>query len=340
MLTYLETFYRHRLLLISPLILALIASIALVLIQPRTYEATASLRFQPTVTDASDPTTVPATSNILPADLGAASLKELLKTRSFAARVGRQGPLAGDLVARDANGDLPSQVLRLLRGNGGSALSNPAALDDLLVTTLNQKVTAVSVGPQVVTLSFDYPDAAVAAATLKGIIDQLTLSLTEVRRSRAQAAVDFYKQRVDTQSAEVTAADSALSQYWQTHPAQRAPGATPTATQVSLQQNDDVARQRYQDMVRRYDLAQADLAQAVKANAAGFDVIDPPIVPYRAKGLMKSLLLAGFGGLFLGLLLALFGLMALTAIDTSAHRPEEIDTQLGHQVVGSIPRLR
>jgi uncharacterized protein involved in exopolysaccharide biosynthesis len=175
---------------------------------------------------------------------------------------------------------------------------------------------------------------------VRATIDQLTLSLTELRRSRAQAATDFYKQRVDTQAAEVTAADDAVSQYLQTHPAQRAPGATPNATLISLQQNDDVARQRYQDMLRRYDLAQADLAQTTKAAAAGFDIVDPPTVPYRAKGFMKSVLLAGLGGLFAGILLSLFGLMALTTTDTSAHRPQEIESQLGRQVVGSIPRMR
>jgi uncharacterized protein involved in exopolysaccharide biosynthesis len=340
MLTYLETFYRHRLLLVSPLILALIASLGLVLIQPRTYEATASLRFQPTVQDASDPTAMPALSNILPADQGTASLKELLKTRSFAAKVGRRGPLAADLVARDAGGDLASQLLHLFRGTGGSVPSNPAALDDLLVTTLNQKVTVVSVGPQVVSTSFDYPDRKVAAATVQAIIDQLALTLTDMRRSRAQAAADFYKQRVETQAAEVTAADNALSEYLQAHPAQRAPGATPTPTQLSLQQSDDVVRQRYQDMLRRYDLAQADLAQASTAGAAGFDVVDPPTVPYRAKGFTKALALAGLGGLFAGILLSLFALMALTTTDTSAHRPEEVEAHLGRQVVGSVPRLR
>src|SRR4029077_19674934 len=47
MLRYLEVFYRHRLLLIAPIIIALLASVGFAVTRPRTYEATAQLWFDP-----------------------------------------------------------------------------------------------------------------------------------------------------------------------------------------------------------------------------------------------------------------------------------------------------
>ena len=50
MLRYLEVFYRHRLLLIAPIIIALLASVGFAVTRPRTYEATAQLWFDPLTT--------------------------------------------------------------------------------------------------------------------------------------------------------------------------------------------------------------------------------------------------------------------------------------------------
>src|SRR5216683_2540489 len=148
MLRYLETFYRHRLLLISPLILALAASLGFVLIQPRTYEATANIRFEQPTSEAAN------AAYVSPADQGVAQFRELLKTRSFSGKVGRRGPLADDLVATNAAASDPvSWILTKFSGSGGRSLDDPNVVDDLLVDTLNKKTTVVSSGPQIVSIS-------------------------------------------------------------------------------------------------------------------------------------------------------------------------------------------
>jgi uncharacterized protein involved in exopolysaccharide biosynthesis len=277
---------------------------------------------------------------VTPADAGVGKLKELLKTRSFCAKVGRLSPLANDLVARSGSGtDIMSKMLNTVRGTSGP-LTNGAALDDLLLDTLNRKTAITSVGPQIVSISFDYVDANVAAATVQGLIDEFRSELLGARKSAAQTALTFYKQQVDAEAAELASADAKVYQYLQAHPGQRAPGAIEDVALTSLRQTDDLARERYRDLLLKYDQAQVDVAAVNQPGAGGFSVIDAPQVPYRAKASLKSLVLAGVAGLAAGVVLMLIGLMALTGSDTSARRSDEIEQALGHKVAGTIPRLR
>src|SRR5438270_3253236 len=118
MLRYLEVVYRYRLLLIAPVVIALIASVDFALTRPRTYEATAQLWFDPaTSTQAAQ-----LNGYVSPADLAAAELKELLKTRSFSAKVGHRGPLATHLLSGNGGpGDLVSNAINFVRGVPSSA---------------------------------------------------------------------------------------------------------------------------------------------------------------------------------------------------------------------------
>jgi uncharacterized protein involved in exopolysaccharide biosynthesis len=335
MLRYLETFYRHRLLLVSPLILALAASIGLVLLQSRTYEATSTIRF-----DSSPDSTLPVGVYVSPADQGVGKLKELLKTRSFCAKVGRLSPLAAELVATSSHAsDTVSTIVNMLRGTPGQLTDNDV-LDDVLLDTLNRKTMVTSVGPQIVSISFDYTNPRVAAGTVQAIVDQFGAELISSRKNAAQTALSFYKQQVEAQSAQLASADAKVYQYLQAHPGQRAPGAVEDVALTSLRSTDDLARERYRDLLLKYDQAQVDAASLNQPGAGGFTVIDTPAVPYRAKGFLKSAALAGIAGLVAGLVLMLIGLMALTASDTSARRSEEIEQGLGQKVAGSIPRLR
>ncbi len=338
MLRYLETYYRHRLLLMNPLILAVAVSLGLVLIQPRTYEASAKVWFDPATTSSG---AAPGTF-ITPADQGAAELKELLKTRSFCAKVGRRGPLASDLATTgSAVPDLGSRIIGVLRGTQGLSLANPDVLDDLLYATLSGKTRVEAGGPEIVGISFDYSKAEVAAGTVQAILDQMSDELVGNRRAEAQAAFDFYKQQVKAEADALAAADANVFQYLQGHPSQRAPGAVEDVALTSLRYTDDLARERYRDLLLKFDQAQVDAAAVSQPGAAGFRVIDSPIVPYRPKGFIKAAAFAAIGGLLAGLVLTLVALMALTAADTSARRWEDLDgSQLGRRVIGAIPRIR
>lgn len=336
MLRYLEVFYRHRLLLIAPVVIALVASIGLAVTRPRTYEATAQLWFDPLTSSQAA-----LTGYVSPAEQAQGELRELLKTRSFCSLIGRNGPLASALLAGQGPNDPVAAITNFLRGVPSSAAtSNPQALDDLLFETINRYTTLTVSGPQVVAISFDYSDPTVAAGTAQTMVDQFSDQLLGIRRSVAQASVDFYTGQLQTQQTEVAAADEAVRAYLVAHPDQRVPGALEDTQLVQLRRADDLARAHTQDLVQRLDTAKLDIAAAKQPGAAGFRVIDSPIVPYRSKGFVKSAALAAGGGLVAGLFLMLVGLLLLTAADDSVHRAQDVPEDLSRRVVGSVPRVR
>jgi uncharacterized protein involved in exopolysaccharide biosynthesis len=338
MLRYLEVFYRHRLLLIAPVIIALLASVGFATTRPRTYEATAQLWFDP-LTSAQ---VAQLNGYISPADQATGELKELLKTRSFSSAVAHRGPLSAAMLSgAGAHADPVSGFLNFLRGVPTLApASNSQVLDDILMDTVNRNTTVVSSGPQIIAINFDYFNPGVAAGTAQAIVDQFSDELLGIRRTQAQASVDFYTGQLTTQQAEVATADVAVNKYLQAHPSQRLPGALEDTQLTALKRADDQARTHFMGLVEKLDAAKLDIAAAKQPGAAGFRVIDSPAIPYRPKGFVKSAALAAVGGLVAGLFLMLVTLLLLTALDTSVRRTEELPDELSRRVVGSVPRLR
>jgi uncharacterized protein involved in exopolysaccharide biosynthesis len=330
MIRYLETFYRHRFLLLIPVVLTTAVSLVFVLSQPRIYESTAQLWF-----DSSS-----ASINLgSPADQGAAQFKEILKTRSFCTKVGSSSPLASDVAAKlKASPDLITRILHKFQG--GLASSDPAALDAALYDTINKNTTVTVTGPEIVSITFDYSDPVIAAKTAQAIVDEFSTELLGGRRIQAQATLTFYDQQVKSQQTELAAADAAVYAYLQAHPAQQAPTAVPDVDLTALRRTDDFARTRYESLLAKLDQARLDVAAGGQLGAAGFRIIDAPQVPYRSKGFVRSAAFGAAGGLGAGLFISLLALLALTAGDTSFHRPEELSADLGQRVVGTIPRAR
>jgi len=337
MLRYLEVFYRHRLLLIAPIIIALLASVGFAVTRPRTYEATAQLWFDPLTTSQAQ-----LNAYVSPADQATSELKELLKTHSFTTKVGRGGPLAAAMLSGPgASSDIVSSLLNFMRGVPTvAATSNPQVFDDILFDTVNRQTTVTSNGPEVIAINFDHSNPRVAAGTAQAIVDQFSNELLGIRRSQAQASVDFYTSQLQGQELEVAADDLAVNKYLQAHPSQRLVGALEDTQLTALKRADDLARTHYQDLVQNLDAAKLDIAAANQPGAAGFRVIDAPTVPYRPKGFVKAAALAAAGGLVAGLFLMLATLLLLTVLDTSVRRPQELPDELSRRVVGTVPRVR
>jgi uncharacterized protein involved in exopolysaccharide biosynthesis len=331
MIRYLETFYRHRLVLVNLLVLSVVVAVLMVMAQPRSSESSAKIWL-----DAPVLTSAGAQSTATTADQSAAVLKELLRTHAFSTKVGARGGLADALAATpDSSGGILSRAQRMLARFGfGRILSRPQPIDERVYDTLNKDVKVESDGPQVVTISFHAASAEVAQGTVQALLDQFSDEILSVRRAQSKTVVDFFAQQVKDQQAALSAADMTVSQYLAAHPQLR---GTDT-TLLALQHAADLARQRYQTLVLELDQAKLDQTAQEQAGA-GFRVIDPPGLALSG-GLAKTVLRATVGGLAAGLMLTLFFLLALTAADTSLRRPEEVSGALGLRLVGTVPRFR
>ena len=310
MLRFLDTFYRHRLLVLMPLILAVGVSTAIALAQPRMYESSARIWFF----SSTDPA-IAAQPNSTPADVEVAVFRELLNSRAFDLKVGRRGPLATSL----ADAGLTSEQI-----------------DQRVYETLARKVLVAADGPQVVAISFQALSGTLAQGTVQALLDQFSEETLANRKNQAQAVVKFMEDQLKAQDAAMTSTTADVTRYMAAHPR----AAATDVTLIGLQHAADLARQRYSELVVELGQARLDLASLDQAGGAGYRLIDPPTAPIRPIGLMGTLLRTSAGGILGGLLIAAFALFGLTAADTSIRRQEDIRSALGLRVVGATPEVR
>ena len=335
MIRYLETFYRHRLILIAPVMLTLLISVAVIYVQPRAYDATAKLWVDRDLLG----TTAVDTSFSAPADTQVAILQELLKTRSFGVKVAARGPLLGALLSRraDALKDPTAQFSAAIQGKStSSGPLSPDQQDDLVFTTLTAGAKADSSGPNIVTVTYRDADPDIAAAVAQGIVDQFIVELLSNQRAQATAAADFYTGQAKTAQVDLSAKDAAVFNYLSAHPEEQLTTAIPDLTLSQLRRDDDLARTRYEGLLGKLDSANLQVEVANNSAPSGLRVIDPAISPRKPVARTTQLLEAGAAGLISGLGLMLLCLIGLTLADTSLRHPEEVETLTGLTVAGDI----
>lgn len=300
---YLETFFRHRLLLIAPILITLFASLGLTMMHPRMYQASARVWFDSSTISGStswNPYTAPA-------DAQAASMTELLQTRTFCRQVGLRGPLASYLkTSAQAFSDPLSKLIAKISGTQPSGTWSDQMLTDQVVATITQGTTVTPVGPQILSVTFSAPNPTVAAGTAQAIVDEFFDETLANRQAEAQSAVDFYQKQL--------------------------------ADMPAPAKTDTVAQQRYDDLAQKLDAARLQLAADQQPSASGFRIVDRAQVPDRPVGIRKALLLTGVEGLAIGMTISLLLLMLLTWSDRTIRRPEDFRTLMEQSPVGVIPR--
>src|SRR5437588_13108711 len=110
MVRYLETFFRHRLLLTLPIAIAIVGTLGFVAQQPRVYSASVKIWVDRSAYG------LTATDNayLTPAQEQAEVITELLRTRAFCLSVGAQGKLTEELRSQAAGATGPVAKLQAL----------------------------------------------------------------------------------------------------------------------------------------------------------------------------------------------------------------------------------
>jgi uncharacterized protein involved in exopolysaccharide biosynthesis len=338
MVRYLETFYRHRLLVLAPLAICLVISLGIVAVQPRSFASTAKIWVDRPLLATSAPTNIYQT----PADEQTAVLQELVKTRSFCILAANRATLPADLQNEHLASahDPVNRALALLPGKHSNAAPlTQDQLDELAFQTISHDTTVVASGPNIVTVTFQYGNAAVAAGTAQAIIDQYVDEVLTGQRAEAKAAVDFYAGQVAAARADLSAADTKVLNYLDVHPEQRLPTAIPDASVTQLKLDDDEVRQRYLSLQTKLDDAQLQAAIVQQSTLNGFRLIDPPLAPNAAVSRLKLLLEGGGVGLGAGLMLSVLCLIGLTLMDTSIRSGQDVESSIGYRLVGVVPKI-
>lgn len=271
---YKETFARHRILFILPVVLTGIIALLFVLSAPKVYEAQASL-----LVDNPPPGTSSLDQNnpnvLSPAAQAQQFLNELLATRGFRLAIAKRGGLTNYLAAHASSGFSP---LGLLRGQ--------QPLDSRVLAALDPKhVVATVAGGQILLLSLKGPEPVVAAKTLSALIKQLDLARINLDVQRAKDTVALYQRRFEK-------ATKAL-----------ATAPTPQAAAVYSQQAKAATKG-----INQWRL----LAASAEAESQTVHIQDNPTPPAGPVSGKKKAVMGLVGGLFVGALISFLGIVLMS----------------------------
>jgi uncharacterized protein involved in exopolysaccharide biosynthesis len=301
----LDTFSRHRIAIVLPVLLALLVSSYYATSRPHKYESSETVWFDTATPNPSSLVSPPG--QLTPAAQGQQILQEFLGTQQFLVAVGKRGPLAKDL------GTAPE-----------------AALDGEIAGVLSRAFAVSVAGPQVVDITMTAPDPSYIPGTLKALTDEYESEVTGSLKARAQASVAYDQNQVNSAKLNVTTANDAVSRYQASHP-----GASP-ATDPNYSELMSLSVEAQQNFVSTQNtLGQAEQSLQDVTSPTAFHVIDPPGSPFRLSN-RKHMIFTVVAGLMAGLAISALALSALTGLDKTARRREDIETQLGMEVVGTI----
>ncbi|MGH9076257.1 MAG: Wzz/FepE/Etk N-terminal domain-containing protein [Acidimicrobiales bacterium] len=305
---YLEMFFRHRLLVILPLLVAVTGAVMYASSQHRQYQSTASLWVD---------SPVPGNSTIIqgvgaesPATSQMNVLNELLQTHDFLLNVAKATPLARFVA------------------------THPPAVVNSTLAGLVKGITVGSPGPQVINVTVKAASPGLAVALDGAVVHQYTTQVFAELQSRASTSVSYDGQQVKVAQAALA---QAISQFQTAVGTPQAPGAPTALSDTTLTNAVLSAQEQLNTAQQNYQQANIVLGDVSDPNVLRVSDEPSPAVPLARK---KQLIFTGIGGLLGGLVVSIVVLMVLTAADTSARDEGDIERALDLRVVGNINEAR
>jgi uncharacterized protein involved in exopolysaccharide biosynthesis len=335
MLRYLETFYRHRLLLSVPVAVVLLLVGVWVLVQPPAFQSTVRLwaERQTLVANPND------NQYLTPAQQQSGVLTELLNTKYFCLKVGSRSPLQESLATNSLSDQgLPQRILGRFGGGSGGRLSGRALEDAVYQAVSTQTVVAPS-GAETISITYRAGSPELSAQVSQAIADQFIDETVSTQRTQADAAEQFFSSQVKQTQAELSSSQSQVDAYVAGHPEQRGTTATADTSLSQLRKNLEAVQARLNDLQSKLDQARVSKAGLSQPSVSGIRVLDKAEVPTRASSRRSVALQGGAVGLALALVILIGGILLLTLIDSTLRRPDEVEQVLDLRPVGTVPRL-
>ena len=289
---YLETFRRHRILFVLPVVLAVVVAGWAALGEPTLYRSSLSL-WSDTTSESNEAFGAPP-----PAAEEQTMLNELLTTQSFRTNVARNGPLADYLERNPSDGSGPTALLKRMR-------STPT-LDDRISAALGPKrVTSTIEGPHVLKINFDATSPTLALETLRVLVQEFTKQREVLRRDAVSAA----ERQVATASRALGRARGRLTNYVQDH-------SSATRADPRLRALSETERRALIELATATESLNRETTAVLNGSSgrATLRIVDAPQLPIGPSAGRKKLAMTILAGLFVGTLLSILGIVALTKV--------------------------
>jgi hypothetical protein len=296
---YLETFRRHRILFVLTVVAAVVLATWASLGEPALYRSSTSL-WSDTPTGAATAFGTPP-----PAAQEQTMLNELLTTQYFRTQVARGGPLAEYLDGAPSEGWGPTALLARLRGS--------ATFDDRVSAALGPKrVTSLVEGPHVLKINFDAASPELALGTLKVLVEEFRDQRDVLRHD----ALATSRRRVERASAALAKARTDMTNYLQDN-------AGDTGTDPRLRSLSEAERNAVLQLATATEVLNRETRDVLSGTTgeATLRVIDPARLPSGPTNGRRKLAVSVLAGLFVGTLLSILGVFALTRVGRS-DRPD------------------
>ncbi|MDQ3703081.1 MAG: hypothetical protein M3442_19485 [Chloroflexota bacterium] len=325
---FVETFFRHKWLLMLPPVLMTLAvgawallaapvffdSVANVWVDRATYLVAGSDGFN---------------SYLTPAQNQALRLNELLRTETFVASVAQRTALAP-----------------LTRSAAGWRRLNTAISRGLTVTPSRNNLMAVR---------FRSGSPQLSQQFVAALLETFREKVVNDRVSQASLATSFYEGRMQTADDQLSKATNEIRRYVAANPRLTTidpdrGAASTTAARLGLP--PIAIDPQLADLIRRVEAAERDVLSAseylekarldvsasLQGQELGFQVVDAPKLPTEPIRELTKRLIYPAGAGFIGLGLSTVLLILLVAADRSVH--SETDLAPGLRVAGVVPRLQ
>jgi hypothetical protein len=302
--SYLETFRRHRALFTLVILLAFSLATWASLGQPTLYRSSASL-WSDTPTGAATAFGAPP-----PAAQEQTLLNELLTTEFFRSQVAQGSGLAAYLETNPTEGWGPTVLLGRLR--------SPPSLDDRIEAALGPKrVTLLVQGPHVLRIDFEAASPTLALETLNALVKTFREQRLVLRRDALAAS----RQRVERAADVLEKARRELTDYLR--------DADATASDGRLRQLTETERDAVLQVAAATETLNAETRDVLSGTSgeATLRVIDRPRLPMGSTSGKVRVATAGLAGFFVGTILSILGVVALTRTDRRGRQAPSAERQ-------------
>ena len=322
---FLETFFRHKLLIILPMIIipVIVGPLAL-LTTPVYYETWAGIWVDraPYLSNGDD-----YNIYLSPAQNQSNRLNEALRTRSFVTDVAKRTSLA--------------PLLGTARG------------EDRAISIITDGISLAPSGNHLLVLRFRGDTAKLSYELLNAIVDAFTDKVTTDRGDQAALALGFYESRLQSAEDDLKKLNGQIRQYIAANPrlgsvnadqlGSNSSGSTAAAAATDPQLADMLSKREsqrtYVDRMRAsLDQAQLDASAADEGSDSGFRLLDAPRMPTGATRELRKRLIFPVAGLAIGMALSMCMLVLLVASDRAVRTEDDLGS--GVRVLGAVPRLK
>jgi len=325
----LDTFFRHKLLiLLPPILIPLIVSPLVLFLAPSYYDSFAAVWVsRPNYFSYNDSN---ANGWITPAQEQGGRINEQVRTRAFLRDMAGRAPLLAPLAGSDFGQERLQQVI----GTG---------------------FTAMPSGTNLLVLRFRSNSPELSYQALKAIVDTYTDRAAADRIGQGGVATSFYESRVQAAEEQLSKANEALRRYLAANPrlatVDPARGASATTASrpglAAMAANPELAElMRRVEMAQRevdraheaLDKTQLDVAASLEGQELGFQVVDVPQRATKPTQERRKLLIFPVAALLVGIGLSAALLVLLVAGDRSVRTAADLAPKV--RVVGIVPHLK